>query len=188
MPLSAKKTQQRLVDVTKITSDTCADVAVAQWAIAHDIPANALKGIYWKRVNKSLQKVSPGYVAMNPNKLKSTMIPVLKKMALADRDIKMKHDPTVGRTVTGDGATKKVSLINFLVFVPGKGPILLDVTDCTGHMAEGGIKDAMYVYIFTKVYINNVKYTLYVVMQVRGITFENPDRESGPGERYAYRP
>ena len=121
-----------------------ADIAVAQWAIAHDIPAQALSGIFWKTMNKKLAQVAPNYTPVNPQKLNKTLLPMLKEAVVKQREMNLQHVPTVGRTLTGDGATKrKVPLINFLVNIPGKGISLLDVTDCTGHMAAGGIKDAL---------------------------------------------
>ena len=127
----------------KVTDGAAADFATAQWAIAHDIPANALSGIYWKNMVKKLSSVSPLYKAMNPQKLQKEMLPLLKEMAEEDQRSHLAHQPDAGRTVTGDGATKQVSLINFLVHVPDKGVTLLDVKDCSEHMAEGGSKDSL---------------------------------------------
>ena len=36
-------------------------------------------------------------------------------------------------------------LIQLLVQVPGKGVQLLDIINCTGHMAAGGTKGALYI-------------------------------------------
>ena len=72
------------------------------------------------------------------------MLPTLKSMAKDELSLHLKHAPNVGRTITGDGATKKgVPLLDFLVFVPGKGVALLEVNDCSEHIGEGGSKDAM---------------------------------------------
>lgn len=136
-------TQPKLKDLLKAADCSAADFAVAQWAIAHDIPANALSGIYWKNLTKKLTSVSASYKPMNPQKLQNKMLPLLKEMAESEQKSHLTHQPDAGRTLTGDGATKKVPLINFLVHVPGKGVTLLDVKDCTGHMAEGGTKDAL---------------------------------------------
>jgi len=139
-----KKKQPTLGDLMKGNEATAADIAVAQWAIAHDIPAHALSGIFWKTMNQKLSKVAPNYTPVNPQKLNKTLLPMLKEAAVKQREAHLQHAPTVGRTLTGDGATKrKVPLINFLVNIPGKGIHLLDVTDYTGHMAAGGIKDAL---------------------------------------------
>ena len=75
------------------------------------------------------------------------MLPQLKAMAMKEVEEHLRHRPTVGRTLTGDGVTKGVPLINFLVHVPGKGVKLLAITDCTGHMSEGGTKNALYVFV-----------------------------------------
>ena len=135
--------QPKLQDLLKAADCSAADFAVAQWAIAHDIPANALSGIYWKNLTAKLMNVSASYVPMNPQKLQRTMLPLLKEMAHAEQKTHLAHQPEAGRTLTGDGATKQVPLVNFLVHVPGKGVTLLDVKDCSGHMAEGGTKDAL---------------------------------------------
>ena len=96
-------------------------VAVASWAIAHDIPAKALSGPFWKRMNNTLNKVAPTYVPVNPQKLNKKLLPILKEIAVSERNSSLEYEPDVGRTLTGDGATKKVPLINFLCHVPGKG-------------------------------------------------------------------
>ena len=80
---------------------------------------------------------------MNPQKLKRQMLPLLKQMAEDEQQSHLAHQPEAGRTVTGDGATKQVPLINFLVHVPDKGVTLLNVKDCSEHMAEGGTKDSL---------------------------------------------
>ena len=140
-----RTTQPKLKDYFKMPDSTAADHAVAQWAIAHDIPSQALSGPYWKLMNKKLSQVSPNYVPMNPQKLNNTMLPILKTTAMDEQELHLRHQPDAGRTLTGDGATKSVPLINFLAHVPGKGVTLLSVTDCTSHMSEGGTKDALYV-------------------------------------------
>ena len=142
-----KKVQPKIHNVLKVRTDaSAADYAVAQWAIAHDIPANALKGPYWKMLNQCISRTPMSYTPMNPQKLKKVMLPMLRQQAMLDSEKMLKHQPEAGRTVTGDGATKDhIPLINFLGYVPGKGVTLLDVIDCTGHMAEGGTKDSLYV-------------------------------------------
>ena len=139
-----KKKQATLPNMCKAEAAAAADIAVASWAIAHDIPANALKGVFWKNMNNKLTKVAVNYCPVNPQKLYKVLLPQLKKLVVQRSHKHLSHQPSVGRTFTGDGATKnKVPLINFLVHIPGKGVTLLDVTDCTGHIAEGGIKDAL---------------------------------------------
>ena len=139
--------QPKMKDVLKISDGTAADIAVAKWALAHDIPSNALTGPYWRQVNLKLSQVGPCYTPMSRHKLKSLLLPALKELAHNDRQRNLKHQPKAGRTLTGDGATKGVPLINFLVHIPGKGVSLLGVIDCTGHISEGGIKDALFVLI-----------------------------------------
>lgn len=139
----AKLVQPKLKQFMKHNDATAADLAVAQWALAHDIAPNAMRGPYWRQMNKKLSAVSPSYSPMYPRKIYTEMLPQLKAMTDEELAIHLKHRPTVGRTLTGDGATKQVPLINFLVHVPGKGVKLCDITDCSGHMRSGGIKDAM---------------------------------------------
>ena len=143
----AKSKQPKLKSFLKENNAAAADHAVAQWAIAHGIPAHAMEGLYWKEMNKKLANVvSSSYKPMNRHKLYDKMLPQLKKMAEQELKEHLKHRPDVGRSLTGDGATKsKVPLVDFLVHVPGKGVKLINIIDCTDHLAEGGVKDAMYV-------------------------------------------
>jgi hypothetical protein len=51
-----------------------------------------------------------------------------------------------GLTVFGDGATiKSVALVNVLAAGVNNPFALLDIADCTGHLAIGGKKDAQYI-------------------------------------------
>ena len=141
-----KMRQPKIATQLKLKDCDAADMAVAQWAIAHDIPANALRGVYWKQLNVKLSQVGPSYKPMNHIKLKKDLLPVLRAMAKTEQQKHLSHRIEAGRTLTGDGATKSSSpLINFLVHVPGKGVTLLAVTDCSDHMSSGGIKDSLYV-------------------------------------------
>ena len=115
-----KKTQSTLSNILKVRNGTAADLAVSQWAIAHDIPMNALRGPYWNAMNTALNNVCSTYVPLYPQKLKK-MLPQLKSMAVMDQQKHLQHNPAACRTLTGDGATNGVPLINFLVHVPGKG-------------------------------------------------------------------
>ena len=135
--------QPKLKEFLRVNDADAANYAVAQWAIAHDIPPNAMQGVFWKNMNKKLAKVAPSYTPMYPRKVFSEMLPKLKEMAKREVKAHLAHRPSIDRTLTGDGATKQVPLINFLVYVPGKGVKLLSVTDCSDHMSEGGTKDAM---------------------------------------------
>ena len=141
--MKRKKHQVKIPEITKVTDAAAANLAVAQWAFAHSIPANVMRGPYWKRMNKTLSRVSPSYVPMSHVKLKKTMLHQVKELAVQEANKILAHNPEAGRTITGDGATKGVPLINFLAHVPGKGVTLLSVVDCSEHMAEGGVKDAM---------------------------------------------
>ena len=145
-----RKRQPKIADVLKTNDHDAADLAVAQWALAHDIPHNALSGPYWKQMNIKLSQVGPSYTPLHRQKLKDIVLPVLKKLADKDRQYFLTHQPRAGRTLTGDGATKNkgIPLIDFLVYVSGRGVTLLGVEDCTGHISEGGIKDSLFVLLF----------------------------------------
>ena len=50
-----------------------------------------------------------------------------------------------GVSVFGDGAMiKSILLINILAASPNNPFALLDIVDCTAHLAEGGKKDVLY--------------------------------------------
>lgn len=142
---SRKSKQPKMKDFLKVNESEAADHAVAQWAIAHDISPNAMQGPYWKRMNRKLSKTTASYTPMYPAKLWKEMLPVLRKLADKEVERHLSHRTSVGRTLTGDGAKKGVPLIDFLVHVPGKGVKLIEITDCTGHLSEGGVKNSLYV-------------------------------------------
>ena len=50
--------QPKMADVLKSNDCTAADIAVAQWALAHDIPGRALRGPYWKQPNLKFSQVA----------------------------------------------------------------------------------------------------------------------------------
>ena len=137
------KRQPKLKTFLRDHDNRAADVAVAQWALAHDISPNAMKGPYWKLMNKKLASVGATYTPMYAKKVYEKMLPQLKQMARREVATHLKHRPSVGRTVTGDAATKKVPLLNFLAHVPGKGVKLVQIHDCSEHLEAGGTKDAM---------------------------------------------
>ena len=64
-----KKKHKQITMPSMLKSDEqmAADLACAEWAIAHDIPANALRGPYWKNLNTCLSQVKPTYTPMNPS-------------------------------------------------------------------------------------------------------------------------
>lgn len=139
-----KMSQPSLKDMLRPNDALAADLAVAKWALAHNVAPNAMKGAYWKRMNKKLSSVSPTYKPMYAAKLWKEMLPILRAQAEEEIDQHLRHRPEVGRTLTGDGATKQgVPLINFLAHVPGKGVKLLHIHDCTEHLRAGGVKDAL---------------------------------------------
>ena len=66
--------QPKIKQNLKVEASDCANFAVAQWDIAHDIPSNAMQGPYWKAMNASLGAVTPSYKPMNPQKLHKDML------------------------------------------------------------------------------------------------------------------
>ena len=139
-----KMKQPKLEAFVKHSDDLAADLAVAKWAFAHNIDPNTMKGPYWKRMHSKLQNVSASYTPMYPKKMFKEMLPLLREQAEGELNAHLKHRKGVGRTLTGDGATKqRTPFINFLVNVPGKGTKLIDIIDCTDHLSTGQVKDAM---------------------------------------------
>ena len=139
-----KMKQPKLEAFVKHSDDLAADLAVAKWAFAHNIAPNTMKGPYWKRMHSKLQNVSASYTPMYPKKMFKEMLPLLREQAEGELNTHLKHRKDVGRTLTGDGATKqRTPFINFLANVPGKDTKLMDIIDCTEHLATDQVKDAM---------------------------------------------
>ena len=139
-----KMKQPKLEAFVKQNDDLAADLAVSKWVFAHNTPPNTMQGPYWKRMNAKLRHVSTSYTPMYPKKMFKEMLPILRKQAEDELNAHLKHRKDAGRTLTGDGATKqRTPFINFLANVPGKGTKLMDIIDCTEHLATGQVKDAM---------------------------------------------
>ena len=73
-----KLQQPKLEQFLKKNDSTALDLAVTQWALAHDLPPHAMQGPYWRQLNKKLAQVSPTYSPMYPRKIFSDMMPQLK--------------------------------------------------------------------------------------------------------------
>ena len=111
---------------------------------AHNVAPNAIQVPYWKLVHETLRSVSPSYTPMYPKKMFNEMLPLLRERARTELKEHLSYRKDIGRTLTGDGATKQSTpLINFLCHVPGKGVQLVEITDCTEHLRTGQVKDAM---------------------------------------------
>ena len=98
---------------------------------------------------QALKRARSQYTPPNSSTISGKLLDDLNDGAAEARAEAVKVDPDAqkgGRTVTGDAATLiGHPLIGLLVHVPGKGVQLLDIINCTGHMAAGGTKDALYI-------------------------------------------
>ena len=141
---NSQKKQPKIEDFVKPQDAAAADLAVAKWALAHNVAPNAMQGPYWKRMHAKLRSVSASYTPVYPKKMFNKMLPLLRERAKTELNQHLRYRKDVGRTITGDGATKQSTpLINFLCHVPGKGVQLVEITDCTEHLRTGQVKDAM---------------------------------------------
>ena len=145
--LGKRKRQTTIHTGNGMESDnrTC-DESVAKFIIANNIPPAVLESPEWKRMVTHLRNANSRWVATGRKKLTDKMLPAFKKRATKEMVAALKKNPKAGRTITGDGAKKaKTPLIDFLVFVPGAGVLLLDVIDCSLHLKQGGQKDGLYI-------------------------------------------
>ena len=128
---TAKKQRQlTLHEATQVGDDAEADEAVASFLVGCDIAINNFDHCLFRKMLEKVAKAGPKWKCPNRKKVVEKIVPRLHARAKASCDELLKKNKQVGRTLTGDGATKRGRpLIDFLVQVPGSGVALLDVID-----------------------------------------------------------
>ena len=143
-----KKVKRQLSyhEATRMGEDGAVDDALGKFIVANDLAPNILDNHFTKAAFAALRHAKTPYVPLSRGKFKNVILPRLKQRQQKATERHLEGRPNAGRTVTGDGATKKKTpLIDILVHVPKGGVQLLEVVDCTQHLAEGGVKDRFFI-------------------------------------------
>ena len=123
------------------------DVAIAKLIHARTLPFDLADDPLFHKMITLIRNSSSKYVPPNRNIISGELLESIYKTQRDEtRGLLLESAKTFGLAIFGDGATiTKVPLMNILAAGVHEPHGLLDIIDCTDHMAEGGVKDAAYI-------------------------------------------
>lgn len=122
-------------------------VAIAHYIIANSLPFNHSEDILFKRVLVHSCQVNNSYRPPLKDEVAGDLLQsVFDAYYVKEVTALLREADIFGISVYGDGATiNTVPQINVMAASPNNPGCVLDVIDCTDHMAKGGKKDAEYI-------------------------------------------
>ena len=125
----------------------CMDVAKADFIHSHCLPFSLAQDPKLMKIIEKARKLGPSYLPPNRNDIGGVYLNALYVTHWKEQLKTLLLEARVfGVTVFGDGATiKTVTLVNMLAACVNNPFALLEIADCTAHLAEGGKKDAKYI-------------------------------------------
>lgn len=148
-PSAATKSggQMTITGMMSASSSSILSSAIASYILTEGLNFSTVNSPYLKRVIEAAKHAPAGY---RPPDRKDIAGKYLDECALV---FDKKGDAIIavvsadfGYSVMSDGAGVHGSpLLNGLIGIPNQLPVLQEVVDCTGHMAEGGKKDALFI-------------------------------------------
>jgi hypothetical protein len=123
------------------------DVAIADFIHSHLLPFSLAQDPKLMKIIEEARKLGSGYKPPDRHDIAGKYLDALY-VAHWKQQMKtlLSEAQAFGITVFGDGATiKTVPLVNVLVSCVNNPFALLEIADCTEHLAEGGKKDAKYI-------------------------------------------
>jgi hypothetical protein len=123
------------------------DVARADFIHSHILPFLLAQDPKLMKIIKEAKKLGPHYSAPNRNDISRKYLDALYIAHWKQQmNILLLEARVFGITVFGDSATiKTVPLVNVLASCINNLFALLEIANCTGHLAKGGKKDAKYI-------------------------------------------
>ena len=123
------------------------DVAITDFLHSHLLPFSLAQDPKLIKIIDEARKLGPLYTPPNRNEIAGKYLDALYVTHWKEQMRTLISEAhTFGITIFGDGATvKTIPLFNILAAGVNNPFALLDIADCTGHLAEGGKKDAKYI-------------------------------------------
>jgi hypothetical protein len=123
------------------------DVAIADFIHSHLLPFSLAQDPKLMKIIEEARKLGPGYKAPDRHDIAGKYLDALYVAHWKEQMKTLLSEARVfGITVFGDGATiKTVPLVNVLASCVNNPFALLEIADCTAHLAKGGKKDAKYI-------------------------------------------
>ena len=131
----------------RVCNDHLLEIAIADFFHCDNISDVAVESPRFLKVLKFARMTSNSFKVPNRNKIAG---PLLRRnyhtTMAANRTLLLQNPNVWGISWMGDGATvKRMPFMNCLGMSGDSPPIVVGVSDCTEHMADGGKKDAPYI-------------------------------------------
>jgi hypothetical protein len=125
----------------------CMDVAIAEFIHSHLLPFSLAQDPKLMKIIEEARKLGPLYSPPNRNDIAGKYLDALYVAHWKEQMKTLLSEARVfGITVFGDGTTIKTApLINVLAACVNNPFALLELADCTAHLAKGGENDAKYI-------------------------------------------
>jgi len=123
------------------------DVAITDFLHSHLLPFSLAQDPKLIKIIDEARKLGPLYTPPNRNEIAGKYLDALYVTHWKEQMRTLISEAHIfGITIFGDGATvKTIPLFNILAAGVNNPFALLDIADCTDHLAEGGKKDAKYI-------------------------------------------
>ena len=123
------------------------DVAITDFLHSHLLPFSLAQDPKLIKIINEARKLGPLYTPPHRNAISGKYLDALYVTHWKEQMKTLISEAHIfGITIFGDGATvKTIPLFNILAAGVNNPFALLDIADCTGHLAEGGKKDAKYI-------------------------------------------
>ena len=121
--------------------------AISDWAHAEGLPFNIAESARFRSVLLKARLVGDDYTPPNRKLIGGDMLSLNhSKIMEKNTEEFLKKVKNFGALAMGDGATvHRMPLVNELWQTGEMPPTVFGIHDCTGHMAAGGKKDALYI-------------------------------------------
>jgi hypothetical protein len=132
---------------TTPSADSQLTMAIADLIHSHGLPFSLASSLKFRKMLTLAKNVGMDYRPPGRNAIGSTLLDLNYDLYKRNHHVVLMQDAEVyGIAFYGDGATvKKVPLLNALASCVYNTAICLEIVDCSGHMEEGGKKDAKYI-------------------------------------------
>ena len=147
-PKSGRVTQMKLCgNAIDMNAGARINVAIADFIHSHLLPFSLAQDPKLMKIIEEARKLGPSYMAPTRNDISGKYLDALYVTHWKEQMKTLLSEARIfGVTDFGDGATiKTIPLFNVLAACVNNPFALLEITDCTGHCAEGGNKDAKYI-------------------------------------------
>ena len=128
-------------------NDARMDMAIATFFHENNLPDRAVNSSSFKIMIKYARMVGSSYNTPARQEIGGTLLDVnYKNVVENNKEVLCREADIFGLTWLSDGATiARMPLINILGLCADTPPTCVAIEDCTGHMTQGGKKDAVYI-------------------------------------------